>query len=352
MKKGEKVGALVVRNFGSAIADSCRWIGSSIAEGIRSFPLVSGNFGKSIWGIVKNRDLSIGFGSAVLLHFLLFLLFMPRGSTTVTEYPLVEEIKFLDSSYPPQVAKVVTGGGGFNGTKISGEELPAGLAEAPDLMRKIDRTQIAVNLDRYAPAGAITDIIRISKRGEGGGLTTAEILAEAPISLRNAAPPGFGGSEGIFPTRGPGGGIGKPIDLTGREPASKIAPQVIRSASPANGNPKNNQTAIITGETPIRIGYIVAGPLKGRQIVAKVLPEYPEWARARGLSDVEITMRIEVTPDGTVRTNVMLDRSSGYPQWDQIAMAALGRWQFAPLAADARPEIQWGEITFIFRLTF
>ncbi len=348
MKNGVNVGSMVFKNFWYSIGDSCRWIYNSIADGMKSFPLVSRNFGKSVWSVASNRDLAIGFGSAVLLHFLLFLLFVPRTGTVTAEYPLVEEITFLDNTYPPQVAKFLPSGGGFNGSEVKGEALPVGLAEAPDLMRKIDRNQVAVKLDRYAPAGALTDVIKISKRGEGGGLTTAEILAEAPISLRRAAPPGIGGGvEGILSGRGPGGGIGKPLDLTVTVPPVKIPSQTLHQTKPTISKP----TTTINDQTPIRISYSVTGQLQGRQVVAKVLPVYPEWARERGLTDVQITMRLEVAPDGAVRPNIILERSSGYPQWDQAAMAALATWQFAPLAANVRQELQWGEITFIFRLT-
>ncbi len=346
MEKRAKVGSLVLRNFGSALADTVRYIFASIGEGFKQFPLVSRNMGKSVVGLVTNRDLAIGFGSAVLLHFLIFLLFMPRAGSKVKEYELAEEVTFLDQSYPPNAAKVVPRAGLFDG-ETSTENLPSGLADAQpiDLGRKIDRNQVAVNLDRYAPAGAITDVIKISKRGEGGGLTTAEILAQAPLSLRRAAPQGGSGEMGLIGFRGIGGGVGKPIDLGSAPTVRAPTPQVARQASTGG-----SQTQVPTGQTPSRASFTVAGPLKGRQIVAKALPEYPEWARARGLTDVQIAMRLEVTPDGSVRSTIILERSSGYPQWDQSCMNALAQWRFAALPADVQQEVQWGIITFIFRL--
>jgi TonB family protein len=345
MEKRANVGSLVLRNLGSSIADSARYVVSSLGLGFKEFPLVSRNMGKSVISLVTNRDLGIGFGSGVLLLFLLFLLFMPKQGSRVKEYELTEQVTLLDQSYPPQASKVVPRAGLFDG-EVSTENLPSGLADAQpiDLGRKIDRNQVAVNLDRYAPAGAITDVIRISKRGEGGGLTTEEILAQAPISLRRAAPQGGAGQMGLIGFQGIGGGVGKPIDI-GSAPTVRTAPQAVSRAQTGG-----NQAQVPTGQTPSRASFTVAGPLKGRAIVAKAIPEYPEWARARGLTDVQIAMRLEVTPDGTVRTTIILERSSGYPQWDQSCMSALAQWRFAPLPADVQQEVQWGIITFIFRL--
>jgi TonB family protein len=89
------------------------------------------------------------------------------------------------------------------------------------------------------------------------------------------------------------------------------------------------------------------GPLQGRGILAKVVPEYPDWARVRGLTDVKIAIRLEVTPKGKIRS-IKLELSSGYPQWDQSCMSDLLKWKFAPLPPDAKQEVQWGVITFIF----
>lgn len=350
MKKKGNAGAAVVKNLWAAMDENCRWIGGSIAESVRMFPRVTGNFARSVWGVIRNRDVAIGFGSALLLHFLLFLLLVPRNGVAIREYQLVEQVTLLDNAYPPQVAKVVSSGGGVNGVVDRGSELPAGLVDAPDLMRKIDRSQVALNLNRYLPTGTLTDVIKIAKRGEGGGLTTADILAQAPISLRQAAPPGYGRGEGIFPTGG-AGGVGRPIDLTGPRSPASIPPQTVHLASTKVSQGTPYSPAVITAETPVRVGYSLIGPLKGRQIVVKPLPEYPEFARQRGLTDVQITMRIEVTPDGLVRQNILLGLSSGYPLWDRQAMAALGQWRFAPLDPTVVQEVQWGEITFNFRLT-
>lgn len=346
MEKRAKVGSLILRNFGSALVDSARYIGRSLRQGGRQFPLVSRNMGRSAVGMVTNRDLLIGFSSAVLLHVLIMLLVMPKKGGRVSEYELNEQVTLLDQSYPPSAAKVVPRAGLFDASEVSTENLPSGLSEAPpiDLGRKIDQSQVKVDLNRYAPTGAMTDVIRINKRGEGGGLTTEEILAQAPISLRRAAPQGGGGQMGLFGFPGVGGGgVGRPVDL-GSAPAVRVAPQQVVRAS------TGGQTQVPTGQAPSRASFTVAGPLKGRQIVAKAVPEYPEWAKSRGLTDVQIAMRLEVTPDGSVRSTIILEQSSGYPQWDNACIAALAQWRFAALPADVQQEVQWGIITFIFRL--
>ena len=67
MKKTGTVRAVVVKNLWAAMAENCRWIGGSIAESVRMLPRVAGNFVRSVWGVVHDRDVAIGFGTAVAM---------------------------------------------------------------------------------------------------------------------------------------------------------------------------------------------------------------------------------------------------------------------------------------------
>ena len=55
-----------------------------------------------------------------------------------------------------------------------------------------------------------------------------------------------------------------------------------------------------------------------------------------------------VVPDGTVKNNLYVEASSGYPEMDNLAMKALRAFKFAPIAGG---EEQEGGIIFYFRLS-
>jgi TonB family protein len=67
---------------------------------------------------------------------------------------------------------------------------------------------------------------------------------------------------------------------------------------------------------------------------------------------VEGTVRLyfEVLPDGSVKENVLVQRTSGFEDFDRNATAALLSWHFEPLAAGAVGD-QWGNITLNYRLS-
>jgi TonB family protein len=66
---------------------------------------------------------------------------------------------------------------------------------------------------------------------------------------------------------------------------------------------------------------------------------------------VVITLSLAVTPDGRVKpTSILVDRSSGYPQWDQEVIGALCGWRFKSLPPEEPQEDVWGRVTFMFQL--
>ena len=61
-----------------------------------------------------------------------------------------------------------------------------------------------------------------------------------------------------------------------------------------------------------------------------------------------MTLSFLVAPDGRVRPNVVVEKTSGHEEFDQNARRALSNWLFAAL--DGSGADQWGTITFNFRL--
>jgi TonB family protein len=62
-----------------------------------------------------------------------------------------------------------------------------------------------------------------------------------------------------------------------------------------------------------------------------------------------VTLYFIVRPDGSVKENILVQKTAGFGDFDDSARTALAAWRFAPLTAGRIGE-QWGTITFHFRL--
>ncbi len=90
------------------------------------------------------------------------------------------------------------------------------------------------------------------------------------------------------------------------------------------------------------------GPIVNRSIEYSEIPEYPDWARKRGI-ETDVRMRIWVNANGDV-TDTMIIRKSGFLRIDLLVENSLRRWKFTPLMSDVAQTKQWGEILIRFVL--
>lgn len=95
-------------------------------------------------------------------------------------------------------------------------------------------------------------------------------------------------------------------------------------------------------------GATLIGPVADRRLLAHATPIYPEWAKREGVEGI-VRLTFFVRPSGTVKENIVVQKTSGYQEFDQNAIEALKTWRFEPLR-NAIGE-QWGEITFRYRLS-
>lgn len=103
--------------------------------------------------------------------------------------------------------------------------------------------------------------------------------------------------------------------------------------------PRDGAAAALT-DTP---SVTISGQISGRGRVRCGLPKWPAWAirnRVRGTVVVELS----VAPNGKVRSNLTIERPSGYPTLDEIVTDALREWQFAPLGSRVPQVDQRGRI--------
>jgi len=95
-------------------------------------------------------------------------------------------------------------------------------------------------------------------------------------------------------------------------------------------------------------GARMTGPVADRPIVSYTSPDYPEWAKTEGVEG-SVMIYFVVLPDGKVKENVMVQRTSGFADFDQNAVDAILAWRFEALGGGKTGE-QWGTILFHYRL--
>ncbi|MEN3043634.1 MAG: TonB family protein [Candidatus Hydrothermales bacterium] len=180
----------------------------------------------------------------------------------------------------------------------------------------------------------------------GQGAPTSEILKRPAYKptvdiSKQVAESGLG--QGGIAQWGPGGGSGtvgsKKVEL-------KVKMEEPPPSSPLPSPSTSFKPEIRKKEKKIEVE--ISGSIAGRKIIAKFLPSYPSWAAERGV-EAAITVKVEVEPDGTVRKNVLVIGTSGYPNWDNIVKNSVLSWKFESLPSDIKT-IQSGYITFRFIL--
>ena len=290
----------------------------------KDIPKAFNNVGLGVNNTFNNRRLGIGFGVSIILYLLIFF-FWPRPAP-VEEYALTE-VSYFDKSYPPKAQPVIPKSGLFQPVA-----LPEDKSIAPiDLTKRMEKTQAVIDLDRYAKVTGLTEVIKVGRKE---GLSTEEMLAQAPIELRRAAAAG-GGKLGLVGY--PGMGAGVPLDLSsGGPPLPRSAPEV--SAKKAGGAK--------IAPTPSQAKMKMGGKLKKLLIRSTMVnPEFPNWARKRGLTNVLVRLRLYVTASGSIRATVV-ENSSGFPQWDKSVQGTVKRWRCEETIGEWN---DWIEFLFMLR---
>lgn len=292
----------------------------------KDIPKAFSNIPLGLDNTFNNRRLGIGFGVSFIFYFLIFF-FWPRPAP-VGEYQLTE-VSYFDQSYPPKAQPIIPKAGIFQPVALPQEKSLAPI----DLTRRMEKSQASINLDRYskAPTG-LTEVIKVGRKT---GLSTEEILAQAPIELRRAA---AGGKGQLGLVGYPGMGAGVPLDLSsGGPPLPRSAPQVTgKKAAPTIApTPSKEQAKMKMGAN-----------LKKHLIRSSIVrPEFPNWARKRGLTNVLIRLRLYVAASGNIRATIV-ETSSGFPQWDKAVQRTVKRWRCEQTVAEWN---DWVEFLFILR---
>lgn len=134
----------------------------------------------------------------------------------------------------------------------------------------------------------------------------------------------------------------KPREI--RKPKAEVEDMTSRSELPADFQAYNVSSLLGEGGGVGLGQHIVQGSGEGMKMVmasdltalAKIPPQYPPWALARGLEGwVELTFI--VTEQGTVMDPVVVD-SNPKGAFEDPALAAVARWRFRPVMTDGVPQ--------------
>ncbi len=153
------------------------------------------------------------------------------------------------------------------------------------------------------------------------------------------------GAPGELARATPGGN--QPVELQ-REPVRASKPALAGIEAPeVQTRPQPAKPADAAVSRTVA-GASLSGPVADRPLLSYSTPVYPEWAK-RECVEGSPTIYFVVLPDGRVKESVVVQKTSGFDDFDRNAIEALLTWRFEPLRGDQSGE-QWGTITFHFRL--
>ena len=294
-----------------------------------------------------DRGTRWGLWTSTVLHALFFVWFTTQ-SQPAPEVSPITEITFLE---PADLAPPAPAASGSSAEKASaGERTPADR----DVRFKRESSDGDLRFDPQSPR-ALEDRLssRLAALQDAAGSTGVGVVSSTPPTLWSSNPAnvsgaGVSGSSPVSLKRGGEGTAPAPaLELTrgGHGPAPALV------ATPAPPEREEAPAPAKSGEGVTRrtiAGATLMGPIADRAILAHPTPVYPEWAK-RDAVEGAVTLYFVVRADGTVKENILVQKTAGFEDFDESARAALAAWRFEPLRDGAVGE-QWGNITFRFRL--
>ncbi len=140
----------------------------------------------------------------------------------------------------------------------------------------------------------------------------------------------------------------RPLQLT-RSETVRTAPAMNLSKVPEKKiAPATIEKSDDSASQRIIDGVRLVGPVADRELKSYRLPTYPEWAKSDGV-EATVKLYFVVLPNGRVKENILIQKTSGFQDFDRNAIEALLTWRFEALKSGQTGE-QWGSITFNFRL--
>ncbi len=181
----------------------------------------------------------------------------------------------------------------------------------------------------------------------GKGKSTEEILKEKPVSGGISLDKSDVSKLGSGAQLGEGFNGGGKIKLVSSD---KNSLKDLEKEGPAIGSVVRKKPAISLnkGEVSKKSNkplISLSGSIKNRKVLKKVSPFYPRSALREG-EEGTCVLKFWVSKDGRVKPNILILRSTGYPELDRAAIEALRMWVFEPSSKDD----DWGILTVVYQL--
>jgi TonB family protein len=274
------------------------------------------------------RTLSV----SILLHVMLFLALILSRHLAPPDERLVE-ITWLEPDAVARVTEAVS-----DPIAVQAPPPPPQISVREKLGRNAEQAeQMRANLDALRPSSVASQALA-SLPTTSAALRNTAVATMAPV-VRKQTPAQL--------NRGPG--THQPAVALTRGPTSSHKAAAVVAELPTPGQEPAAARAA-AGAAAVRNlgGATLTGIVADRRIIQHTMPVYPSWAMTQAV-EATVTLDLVVLPDGTVKPNVMVQKTAGYEDFDRNAVAAIRQWRFEPLTgSDARE--QWGTITFRYRL--
>jgi len=204
--------------------------------------------------------------------------------------------------------------------------------------KQLDRTQAkGIDLDKFerleGPVGGVSEILRVASGDRQS--SSEDIISKPALKISKEKTYSPDSKIGIFSSPGGSGAVN----------LEKVPTKDLKKMTPTT--PSKEEAKIVKAPSRSVTKITISGPLSSRKINYKPNTPYPLWAQERGLS-ATISVQIGVNPDGTVKDNVFVIRTSGFGSWDRLIINSVRQWKFAALQGSGI--IQTGIITFNFVL--
>jgi TonB family protein len=295
----------------------------------------------------ERRRTSWSMTTSMVVHSIL-LLVLATARTPESKLPGITEIMMIEpgdlaapaSSSPAAPAPSTTPGT----TRANATEERFARADNQAALEPAPQSRTAME-DRIASRlASLQQTEPLAVAGTGTGSIPSAALGPATAVTGTGT-----GGKALSLTRGGSGGTGPALSLTrGTSPGTGLGPATVSTGIPTEGAASAPAKG---GESTARrslAGATLMGPIADRPVLTSATPVYPDWAK-RDAVEGSVTLYFVVRPDGSVKENVLVQKTAGFEEFDENARSAIKAWKFQPLTGGRTGE-QWGTITFHFRI--
>lgn len=307
--------------------------------------------------IQRSTRRSMAVSTAVHVALILLLVFSHRAaseSAGLTEIEWVGAAALEPEPTGPPVAFEVTPDAPVQSVKM--QVARTGETVAEHFERPLERADVAPRAQTRSVADILSEKMDAMDREGTGDKTRIASLAQPPkvgvpslAGVKTAGAPPSGSPNSLARGTGPGGGGGSgPPSVLQRAGSGRAGIPVAAVAVPTPPAGKAGPSAPATSTSKRNLaGAQLVGPVADRPLVSYEVPRYPDWAKRDGVEG-SVTLYFFVLPDGRVKENILVERTSGFSDFDNGAVEALRKWKFQAIPGSSE---QWGRITFDYRLS-